>query len=197
MEASRRRGFGSGLQTAARFRRLALLAISFVALALVTFPAAAAEKLLSVSYDISVAGVYVGHADAVGHFIDGGYAIALTGFTGGLSRLVLDANATLSADGNIQGTEVLPAQYQIDMTEEGEPSQARMALRDRRVMDLFVDPGLAPSLERVPLTMDHVRDVTDPVSTLFIPVARGGDAARRPATGRSPSSTAGSATTSR
>ncbi len=171
MEAFRRRDFGSGLQTAAWFRRLALLAISFVVLAVVTFPAAAAEKLLSVSYEITVAGVYVGRADAVGHFADGGYAIALTGNTGGISRLVLDANATLSADGNIRGTEVLPAHYQVDMTEDGEPSRGRMTMRDRRVMDLFVDPGLAPSLEHVPLTMDHVRDITDPVSTLFIPVA--------------------------
>lgn len=158
---------------AAWFRRLGLLALFFVALAMATRPAAAAEKLLSVSYEISVAGVYVGRADAVGHFVDGGYAIALTGFTGGLSRLVLDANATLTADGNIRGTEVLPAHYQIDMVEQGEPSQARMALRDRRVMDLFVDPGIVPSLERVPLTMDHVRGITDPVSTLFIPIGAG------------------------
>jgi hypothetical protein len=173
MVAFRQRGFETGTRPAVWFGRLALLALSCLALVLVTLPAAATEKVLAVSYDITVAGIPVGHIDVVGHFIDGAYAVALTGYTGGVTRLVMDATATMSADGNIRGTEVLPAHYQVDMTEAAEPSQARMALRDRSVTDLYVDPGLVPSLQRVPLTMDHVHDVVDPMSALFVATGTG------------------------
>ncbi len=172
MVAFRLRSVSAKSQPPAWLGRIVLSALCCVALAVATRSARAMEKVLSVTYDITIAGIHAGQVDAVGHFVDGGYAIALNGYAGGITRMLTDASATMTADGNIRGTDVLPAHYQIDMNEAGQQSEARIALRDRSVMDLFVNPGLVPTLQRVPLTMDHVHNVVDPMSALFVAIGQ-------------------------
>lgn len=132
---------------------------------------AAAEDILALSYDISLAGVHVGSADVDARFTGGGYAIALSGSVGGVSRLLSNASARMAASGNISGTRVLPAYYEIEMAENGMTAEVQMNLNSRRVMDLHVVPGLVPSFDRISLTIDHLRDVLDPMSALFIATA--------------------------
>ena len=154
--------------------RLAGLALGFAAI----FGSAAtaeAQQVLTLSYSISVAGVRVGGVEVDGRFVDGRYAVALFGSTSGVSRFVSDAATRMAAGGTILGSRVLPARFEIEMSENGIAATAQMQLANRGVMDLFVLPGLVPSLDRVPLTMDHVGDVLDPMSALFVAIGHGGE----------------------
>ena len=129
---------------------------------------------LDLTYIITIAGVHIGSISVDGTFTDGGYAIALSGSTGGITRWMADATAWMAVNGTIRGAVASPARFEIGIQEGGVGAEVQMRLTDRDVMDLHVVPGLQASLDIVPLTIDHVRDVVDPMSALFVPFGDGG-----------------------
>lgn len=154
--------------------RFGLGLIGALAATVVAAAPAAAEDVLTLAYDITIAGVHVGSVDADARFTESGYAIALSGAVGGVSRLVSNASARMASNGNISGRRILPAYFEIEMTENDLTAEAEMHLANRRVTDLHVVPGLVPAWDRVPLTMAHLDDVVDPMSALFIVSRPGG-----------------------
>ncbi len=145
----------------------------FAALALgLADTATAATTDVSLVYGISLAGVRIGQVEVHARFEDTGYAVSLSGETRGVSRFVSNASATMSARGSIRNGRAFPAEFQISMTEGPDGADAVMTLRDRAVRDLTVVPGLVPWFDLVPLTMDHVRNIVDPMSALIAPVRR-------------------------
>ncbi|MGV8839371.1 MAG: DUF3108 domain-containing protein [Bauldia sp.] len=144
-----------------------------LAVALAFAPAAtAATTDVSLVYGISVGGVRIGEVEVNARFDENGYAVSLSGETRGISRFVSNASATMSARGSIRNGRVLPAEFQLSMTEGPDGADATMTVRDRNVMDLTVVPGLVPWFDLVPLTMDHVRNIVDPMSAMIAPVRR-------------------------
>lgn len=133
----------------------------------------AAETHLSLTYAIAVGNLSIGTVAVEATFIEGGYAVALRGATSGVSRIVTNATATMGARGNIRGTRILPAEFELAMTEGGVTAEANMAIRNRSVTDLSVFPGLTPDWDRVHLTMDHVRNVVDPMSAMIVALPPG------------------------
>lgn len=129
---------------------------------------------LDLTYIITIAGVHIGSISVDGTFADGGYAIALSGSTGGITRWMADASAWMAVNGTIRDAVALPARFEIGIQEGGVGAEVQMRLTDRDVMDLHVLPGLQASLDIVPLTIDHVRDVVDPMSALFVPIGDSG-----------------------
>ncbi|MCW5698122.1 MAG: DUF3108 domain-containing protein [Bauldia sp.] len=133
--------------------------------------ATADETAVELTYEIFIAGIRVGQVDAVGTFVDnGGYALALRGYTDGVSRLVSDASAELASNGFIRNAEMVPATFEMAMMENGIGAYAEMLMRGRTITNLTVVPGLLPSEHRVPLTLTHTRDVVDPMSGLIAPI---------------------------
>lgn len=164
---------GRGATGAGRrsFRAAAILAAG-VLLASLAGPAGAAVTDVSLVYGISLAGIRIGQVEVHARFEDTGYAVSLSGETRGVSRFVSNASATMSARGSIRNGRAFPAEFQISMTEGPDGADAVMTLRDRAVRDLTVVPGLVPWFDLVPLTMDHVRNIVDPMSALIAPVRR-------------------------
>lgn len=140
--------------------------------ALVAGPAVAATTDVALTYAITLGGIRIGEVSVNARFIDGGYAISLSGQTRGVSRLVSDAAAAMSARGTIRNGRAYPVEFQLSMREGADGADATMALRDRDVTDLTVVPGLVPWFDLVPLMMEHVQNVVDPMSALFAPVSR-------------------------
>jgi len=149
----------------------AIAAVS-AALVALSFPATAATTDVSFIYGISLAGLRIGEVEVHARFDDTGYAITLSGETRGVSRFVSNASATMSARGTIRNGRTWPAEFQLSMTEGPDGADAIMTLRDRAVSDLTVVPGLVPWFDLVPLMMEHVRNVVDPMSALIAPVRR-------------------------
>lgn len=146
-----------------------------MALLAATFGVAeAAQTNLSLQYSIRLGNRTVGHLAVEAAFVDGAYAIALSGRTSGASFLLSNAETTMSARGNLRGRQVLPYEYDVLMAEGGVTAEGRMAFRNRNVVDLEVLPGLTPNWDRVDLTMAHVRGVLDPMSAMIVNVGHDG-----------------------
>lgn len=147
--------------------------VMFAALALgLVDSAAAATTDVSLVYGISLAGLRIGQVEVHARFEETGYAVTLSGDTRGVSRVVSNASATMSARGTIRNGRIYPAEFQMSLTEGPDAADAVMTLRDRAVSDLTVVPGLVPWFDLVPLTMEHVRNIVDPMSALIAPVRR-------------------------
>lgn len=144
---------------------------ALVAIVVVLAGAGAAEADdtgIELTYEIFIAGIRVGQVDALGTLTDdGGYALAVRGYTDGVSRLVSDASAVLASNGFIRNGELVPATFEMETTESGIGARAEMVMRGRTITDLTVVPGLVPSPHRIPLTLAHTRDVVDPMSGLI------------------------------
>jgi len=128
---------------------------------------------LNLSYVITIAGMRIGGISVGGTFADSGYAIALRGSAGGITRRMADTSAWMAANGTIRGAVVLPDRFEFGMQEDGVSVEAQMRLADGGVTDLHVVPGLQAGLDIVPLTIDHVQGVVDPMSAFFAPFEDG------------------------
>lgn len=151
--------------------RLAAAAAAAIGVAVGANAAAAEETRLTLSYEISISNIRVGEVDAEARLIDDGYALAIRGYTSGISRLVSDASALLASNGFIRGGVLQPYSFEMETTENGLTAQARMAMRGRAITELSVYPGQVPAVDRVPITVSHTRDVIDPLSAFVVPVS--------------------------
>jgi hypothetical protein len=144
----------------------AVAAAAFLALGAVS--PAASGTALEVTYEISVAGVKIGTAEAEGRFTDSKYAATIKGTTSGISRLVSDARALLRGEGRISGQRLLPASYDLETREGDFETHVRMKMRAGAVADLLVIPRLSQHPDRIPLEPDHRQHVVDPVAAFLV-----------------------------
>jgi hypothetical protein len=136
-------------------------------------PAAAGSGVtLEASYIIAISGLTIGRADVRSRFTDHGYAAAISGSTYGVSRLVSDAQATLSGAGRVVGGTIVPASYNLTTSEEGFQTSVNMTMRGRSVVALEAVPSLPLASDRVPITPAAKQDVVDPVGAFVIALDR-------------------------
>jgi hypothetical protein len=127
---------------------------------------------LEASYMIAISGLTVGRADVRGRFTDHGYAAAISGSTYGLSRIVSDAQATLSGAGRVVGGTVVPASYDLATSEDGFQTSINMSMRGRAVVSLQAMPSLPLAPDRVPITAASKQNVVDPVGAFVVALDR-------------------------
>jgi hypothetical protein len=147
--------------------------LSAACMALAAPPAMAADSItLEASYIIAISGLTIGRADVRSRFTDHGYAAAISGSTYGVSRLVSDAQATLSGSGRVVGATVVPASYNLATSEEGFQTSVNMTMRGRSVVSLQAVPSLPLASDRIPITSAAKQDVVDPVGAFVIALDR-------------------------
>ena len=139
-------------------------------------PAFTAEgATLTATYVITIRGVTIGRADVKGRFTGKGYAAAINGSTYGISRIVSDARAVLAGSGRIAGTNVVPASYNLETSEDGFETHVRMGMSGGSIVNLQANPGLQDAPDRVPLLGFHKQNVVDPVGAFVVALDRPGD----------------------
>ena len=156
-----------------KIRKVALTA-SFAVLAVASPALAQAGQgvTLEASYYISISGLTIGRADVRSRFTDHGYAAAISGSTYGISRIVSDAQATLSGAGRVVGAAVMPASYNLSTSEEGFQTSVNMTMRGRAVVGLAAMPSLPQASDRVPITPASKQNVVDPVGAFVVALDR-------------------------
>lgn len=170
--AARRKGLGRG-------SRLGWAGLSaLLILSLGESPSQAVEAVgttdFRATYAITLAGTVIGRAAVESTFADGGYSASIKGSTTGVSRMVTDGTASLSGKGQIAGTRVLPATFELDTLENGFGTHVRMAMKSGRVTDVLAEPALSKAPDRIPVTPRHKTDVVDPLSAFLVPLDRPG-----------------------
>ncbi len=146
------------------------LALSFVPSGL----NAAEITTLKATYAIALGSIVVGHVTAESRFAGNSYVAAINGSTGGMSRLVTDARASLSGSGRISGTKVLPATFNLETIERGFGTHVAMAMSGGRITDLVAVPRLAAAADRIPVTPRHKMGIVDPLGAFIVPLDRPG-----------------------
>jgi len=162
-----------------------LAGLGFVGLAVAPAELKAAETTtFKATYTISIGTAVVGHASAESRFNGDSYVAAISGSTGGLSRLVSDASARLSGSGHILGTSVRPSAFKLETVEGDFGTYVRMAMAGGRITNLVAVPSLAAAADRVPVTPRHKTGVVDPLSAFLVPIDHPGIVSGRAACSR-------------
>jgi Protein of unknown function (DUF3108) len=155
------------------FGVVAWLSAGLGAFALVLAPAivsADETTTFKATYTISIGAAVVGHATAESRFTGDTYVAAISGSTGGLSRLISDASAHLSGSGHILGQSVRPSSFKLETVEGDFGTYVRMAMAGGRITNLVAVPSLAAAADRVPVTPSHKTGVVDPLSAFLVPI---------------------------
>jgi len=154
------------------WRRSSRLATLLLAAALM--PQAAAAESFRATYALSLMGISIGTASASG-FIDArSYKLDIGMRTSGLATLVNSTKGAATATGKLAPDGVSPATFAHTIANSSnEMRTVRMALADKAVRQVEVNPPPWDAAVRLPVTEEQKRRVFDPVSALIMAVPAG------------------------
>ena len=142
-----------------------------VAMALI--PLSAHAESFRAQYALSLMGMPIGVASANG-FIDAhAYKLEIGMRTTGLATLVNSSKGAATATGKFAPDGVSPATFAHTIAASGEMRTVRMALADKSVRQVEVNPQPWDAVLRLPVTDEQKRRVFDPVSALIMAVPTG------------------------
>jgi hypothetical protein len=145
-----------------------------VSLACGTVPALAQGKL-DAQYTASLAGVPVGKGGWVIEIGDDQYLSATSGVTTGLLRVFASGEGSGIARGYVSNGTLVPSAYAATITADKKTEEMRMSIVGGVVKDLIVTPALPPNPDRIPVTEQHYRGVTDPMTASLVRVPGAAD----------------------
>ncbi|WP_374306241.1 DUF3108 domain-containing protein [Methylocella sp.] len=156
-------------------RRTGFLAPA-LALALIAAPPAsgrAAADVVRARYAVSLVGIRIGDAAAVGALGPDKYRIDFTARLTGVAAMVADVKMALSSTGTMQPGVVSPATYATTSANAQETRTVRMAMQGGVVRAVSIVPPWTDLEGRAPVTEAHKRGVLDPTSAFIMPVPPG------------------------
>jgi len=131
------------------------------------------QAAFEAAYTIAVARIPIGSAAMTGNIGAEEYVISMSGRTSGLARVVASGEGSMSATGTVSAGKLLPLRYTSKSTADDDTLAVTMTFKDGNVSELEAsDPP--PGEDRIALTMEHRRQVLDPLSALLIPAGDGG-----------------------
>ncbi len=159
-------------QTGLMFRRRSSRVLSLV-LAMALIPLAASAESFRATYALSLMGIPIGVASANG-FIDAhAYKLEIGMRTSGLATLVNSSKGAATATGKFAADGPSPATFAHTIANSNEMRTVRMALVDKSVRQVEVNPEPWDAAVRLPVTEEQKRRVFDPVSALIMAVPAG------------------------
>jgi hypothetical protein len=134
--------------------------------------AAQAENVRA-TYHVSIIGLTIGNATALGTFEPQHYKIDIGVKLSGVAALVSSAKGAATAAGAIGRAGVVPATYANTTANSYETRTVRMAMGGGAVRGLEVSPPFFDPVGRVPVTESSKHNILDPVSALVMSVPAG------------------------
>jgi hypothetical protein len=122
------------------------------------------------SYSVSLLGLPIGTASAVGQFSKGAYRIDANAKLSGFATLVANSKGAASATGSIVGGHILPASYAVTAVNPTITRTMRMSLSGSAVTGIDISPPFEDKPDRIPLREQDKRGVLDPVGAFVISV---------------------------
>jgi hypothetical protein len=140
-------------------------------IALALAPASAA--VVRARYSVSLIGLRIGEADAIGAIERAAYRIDLDARLTGIAAWLAHVKMALASSGEIRKGVVLPATYATTSANSREIRTVRMALDAGTVRAVEISPPFEDREGRVPVTAANKRNVLDPTSALIMAVPAG------------------------
>jgi len=162
----------------ARVRASQPLTAGFALALVVITGQARAQGSLEAAYTISAARIPVGNATLSGSIGPDEYVISMSGRTSGFLRVLASGEGSMAVTGVVSGGKLSPLRYTSKTTADDDTLAVTMTFRDGNVTELeATEPR--PGEDRVALTMEHRRQVLDPLTALLVPAGDSGEATCR------------------
>ncbi len=144
---------------------------AILGIALATQPAAA--EIVKARYSVSLIGLRIGEADAIGAIERAAYRIDLDARLTGIAAWLAHLKMALASSGQIRNGVVLPMAYATTSANSHETRTLRMALEAGTVKAVEISPPFDDVEGRVPVTAANKRNILDPTSALIMAVPPG------------------------
>jgi len=136
-------------------------------------PGPVRDGSLEASYNMLLNGVTIGRFDLDTKIDHARYTMTIRGRTAGVSAMVSDGTGLLKSSGQIAGAKVLPGDYYLDTTENGQrSSNVSMRMKLGTIISVAALPPLPIKADRVPLLPAHKHNIVDPLSAMMVPMKR-------------------------
>jgi Protein of unknown function (DUF3108) len=133
----------------------------------------ASAEIVRARYAVSLVGLHIGDAAAVGAFDPTKYRIDFTAKLTGVAAMVSDVRMALTSAGSMHEGMVAPASYATTTGNSRETRTVRMSLAGGNVKALDISPPWDDKEGRIPVTEANKRNVLDPTSAFIMAVPAG------------------------
>lgn len=133
----------------------------------------ACAEIVRARYAVSLVGLHIGDAAAVGALDSNKYRIDFNAKLTGVAALVADVRMALTSTGSKRSGSIAPATYATTTGNSQETRTVRMALASGNVRAVDISPPWEDRDGRVPVTESHKRNVLDPTSAFIMAVPDG------------------------
>src|SRR6185295_6023340 len=161
---SRRRARARLLRmTAVPLRQMACLLALLAMFALPAAPASAQGKL-DARYEVTLSGIPVGKGSWVVDIADDAYSASASGGTSGLLNAFASGSGSGGSQGRIVNGVLLPLAYSATVHTSKKAETIRMSLAAGNIKEFSIDPEPPVDPDRIVVTDEHRRGVSDPMT---------------------------------
>jgi len=154
-----------------RFTRLGSALAGCAAAAVVSTAAMAETTKVGAVYAVTVGGFRFAEGRLSLVVQNNAYSAKLDMSSSGLGSIFSSGHGNASSTGWLRQAHVLPARYNLESTSGSKQwTRVSMALNQGAVRKLNVSPKLKKRDDRIPVTSQHKRNITDPLSAILMPV---------------------------
>lgn len=151
------------------------IGLAAAAAVLVATVPAAAQGRLDARYSVTLAGLPIGKGAWVIDIAADQYTAAASGTTSGLLRVFASGQGSGASRGFMVAGSPVPASFAASITADKKTEEVRMALSKAGVKDFAITPPATPDPDRIPVTEEHRRGASDPMTASLIRVHGSGD----------------------
>ena len=133
----------------------------------------ASAEIVRARYSVSLIGLHIGEAQAVGKFEPASYKIDLNAKLTGLAAMISNVRMAFTSTGLLRRGSIAPTTYATTAANSHDTRTVRMALNAGSVRAVDISPPFEDWQVRVPVTEAHKRNILDPTSALIMSVPEG------------------------
>jgi hypothetical protein len=178
------RGIGRALRAASSRTAALVAALAAATLAADAGHVAGAQGRFEAEYSATLAGIPIGRGNWVIEISDDQFTATASGGTFGIVRILTQGHGVSTAQGPLNSGQPVPQSYVSTITNDKRIDDVRMAFVGGNVKELSVEPALAPSPDRIPVTDADRHNVLDPMTATLVHVGGNGDPVSPQACGR-------------
>jgi hypothetical protein len=142
-----------------------------ILLAFTHVPSAAEGSEIRVTYDLIFAGVTIAKADVRVAIRGTAYTVRVAYRTTGAGRLIGRAQGEALSTGALRRGRLIPTRFNLTHQGSQRTQKVDLAMAEGSVNEMIIDPPVQTGAQGTPITVEHPKNVTDPLSALFLPIA--------------------------
>ena len=154
-------------------KRLFSLLIAF-GLICFAIPASSSTQtgLFGANFEVTLAGFGIAKINLLLSVENNQYIVESFAEPAFIGKLFSDHKSTFNASGNVNGQDVLPANFSVLYSEPDERYQIDMKVGNRKVISVNSEPKIPVFDDQVPITNEHHINILDPASSIMVPLIR-------------------------